>query len=130
MAFKLRLALLLLVKMTIFILQPHVPSIDNNLESVMKTEMTEEQIVKASIDPASVFPSPMAVVADVSLSRARKIEILKCWEYDAKEMQVAVEEGLAEGNSGALLDAVIAALHQLGAGPDLEHSPPTKQGGV
>jgi len=25
---------------------------------------------------------------------------------------------------------ILAALHRLGAGPDIEHSPPTKQGGV
>ena len=96
----------------------------------MNIKMTKEQVAKALIDPASVFPNPMAVVAEDALSTARKIEILKRWEYDAKEMQVAVEEGFPAGDSGALLDAVIAALHRLGAGPDLEHSPPTKQGGV
>ena len=30
----------------------------------------------------------------------------------------------------ASADAVLAALHCLGAGPDTEHTPPTKQGGV
>lgn len=96
----------------------------------MNSEMSDEKIDKALVDPASVFPNPMAVVAEASLPNARKIEILRRWEYDAKEMQVAVEEGFPEGESGALLDAVIAALHQLGAGPGLERSPPTKQGGV
>ena len=96
----------------------------------MTTEMSEEQVAKALIDPASVFPDPMAVVAAEVLSTKRKIQILRRWEYDAKEMQVAVEEGFAAGESGALLDAILTALHRLGAKPDLEHSPPTKQGGV
>lgn len=96
----------------------------------MNTKKIEEQIATALIDPASIFLNPMAVVTEDDIPTARKIEILKHWEYDALEMQVAVEEGFLAGESGALLDAVIAALHRLGVGPDVEHSPPTKQGGV
>jgi hypothetical protein len=55
---------------------------------------------------------------------------LKRWEYDAREMQVAEEEGFPAREPGCLLDAILAALHQLGAGPDIEHSPQTKQGSV
>ena len=55
---------------------------------------------------------------------------MKRWEYDALEMQVADEEGFPAREPGCLLAAVLVALHRLGAGPDLEHSPPTKHGGV
>lgn len=96
----------------------------------MKPITTDERVAKALLDPASVFPNPMTVVADDSLSVERKIEILKHWEYDALEVQVAEEEGFPAREPDSLLDTIIAALHQLGAGPDLEHSPPTKQGGV
>lgn len=96
----------------------------------MNAEMSEEQISRALIDPASIFPNPMAIVTQQALSTESKIEILRRWEYDALEIQVAVEEGFPAGESDALLDAVIDALHRLGSGPDLEHSPPTKQGGV
>tara|TARA_R110002096_G_scaffold346647_2_gene540163 strand:- start:3880 stop:4170 length:291 start_codon:yes stop_codon:yes gene_type:complete len=96
----------------------------------MTKALTDEQVRKAIVDPASVFTNPMAVVDDETLSTECKIEILRRWEYDAKEMQVADEEGFPAREPGTLLDAVIAALHRLGAGPDLEHSPTTKQGGV
>ncbi len=96
----------------------------------MNQTVTDEQLAKALVDPASVFTNPMAVVDNETLSTECKIEILRHWEYDAKEMLVADEEGFPPGESGTLFDAVIVALHQLGAGPDLDHSPTTKQGGV
>jgi hypothetical protein len=96
----------------------------------MKLSAADERVAKALIDPANVFLNPMAVVIDDTLSIKRKIEILRHWEYDAREVQVAEEEGFPAREPDSLLDAIIAALHQLGAGPDLEHSPPTKQGGV
>ena len=92
--------------------------------------MTDDRVIQVLIDPASIFSSPMAVVNDVSLSDERKIEILRRWGYDALEMQVADEEGFPARQPGCLLDAVITALRHLGAAPDIEHSPPTKQGGV
>jgi hypothetical protein len=87
-------------------------------------------LAKALVDPASIFPNPMAVLDEDSLSREQKIEILRHREYDALEMQVANEEGFPARQPGHLLDSVLAALHRLGAAPDTEHSPPTKQGGV
>ena len=96
----------------------------------MSQILTDEQLAKALVDPASMFANPMAVVDEETLCAKRKIEILRRWEYDAREMQVADEEGFPAREPGTLLDAVIDALHRLGTGPDLEHSPPTKQGGV
>ena len=96
----------------------------------MKPTTSDDRVAKALIDPANVFSNPMAVVNEDSLSNERKIEILKRWEYDARQLQVADEEGFPAREPGCLLDAVLAALHQLGAGPDIEHSLPTKQGGV
>ena len=92
--------------------------------------MDESRIAKALVDPASIFPDPMSVVRESDLTKAQKIDILRRWEYDAREMQVADEEGPVSTCPGSLLDAVLAALHELGTGPDTEHSPPTKQGGV
>ena len=87
------------------------------------------EIATAFRDPASMYADPGAVVTDRSLSREQKIRILRRWEYDAREMQVAEEEGLAPSGPEPLLDAVLAALNALGAVHDVEHSPPTKQGG-
>ena len=96
----------------------------------MATIIGDEQLSRALLDPASEFEQPLDIVKNSSLSNGLKIQLLKRWEYDAREMQVAEEEGFPPQQPGCLLDAVLVALHQLGAGPDLEHTPPTKQGGV
>lgn len=96
----------------------------------MKPDVNKDQVAKALLDPSSVFSTPMDVVKDKGISDEVKIEILRRWEYDAREMQVADEEGFPARPSGCLLDAVITALHRMGTAPDIEHSPPTKQGGV
>lgn len=85
-------------------------------------------IVLALQDPASVFSSPDEVCDEKSLTRDQKIEILRRWEYDARELEVAEDENMAGGPAGQL-DLVLAALHRLGVEPDTEHSPPTRQGG-
>jgi len=53
---------------------------------------------------------------------------LRHWEYDARELQVADEENMGGGPADKL-DEVSNALHDLDADIDIEHSPPTKQGG-
>ena len=96
----------------------------------MSPPISDDQMHKALIDPGSAFVSPTSVLEAEDLSTEQKIDILKRWEYDAREIQVADEEGFPAREPGCLLDTVLAALHRLGAGPDIEHSPPTKQGGV
>jgi hypothetical protein len=58
---------------------------------------------KAKLDPSSVFDAPAAVCNSVELTPEQKIEILRRWEYDARELQVAAEENMGEG-PGKLLD--------------------------
>ncbi|RME75860.1 MAG: hypothetical protein D6776_02350, partial [Planctomycetota bacterium] len=67
-----------------------------------------------------------------ALSRDDKIACLRQLEYDARERMVAEEESGIVGDPPAaeLLERILAALHQLGAGVDTEHTPPTKHGGV
>ena len=85
-------------------------------------------VEKALLDPGLVFKTPGDVLANNQLTRAQKIEILRRWEYDVRELQVADEEGM-EGPEPVTLDAVLDALRTLGAPEDTEHSAPTKQGG-
>jgi hypothetical protein len=85
-------------------------------------------VEKALLDPGSVFKTPGHVVANGELSREQKIKILRRWEYDARELQVAAEEGM-EGPQPVTLDAVLGALSALGAPADTERSAPTKHGG-
>jgi hypothetical protein len=83
---------------------------------------------KALLDPGLVFKTPGELLANNELSRDQKIEILRRWEYDVRELQVAEEEGM-EGPQPVTLDAVLGALRSLGAPADTERSAPTKQGG-
>ena len=85
-------------------------------------------VEKALLDPRLVFKTPGEVLANNELTRAQKIEILRRWEYDVRELQVADEEGM-EGPEPVTLDAVLDALRTLGAPEDTENSAPTKQGG-
>lgn len=81
---------------------------------------------KALLDPTLVYTNPNEVVADVDLTRDQKIEILRRWEYDAHELEVAEEEaGMAVGRP-EMFDLIVEALHTLGAKRDTEHTPPTK----
>ena len=83
----------------------------------------------ALLDPASVFASPEEVVGRTDLTKDQKVEILRRWEYDASEIAVAEEEGMADGKP-LLLHRVLEALDTLTGGIDVEHRPPTKQGGL
>jgi len=83
---------------------------------------------KALLDPTSVFASPADVSKEQTLTRDQKIQILRRWEYDAHQLEVAEEENMGGGDPD-VLDEVLAALHQLNAEIDTEHSAPAKQGG-
>jgi hypothetical protein len=85
-------------------------------------------IEKAMLNPLSVFGCPDDVFEESSLSREQKIRILRRWEYDARDLEVAEEENMG-GGPPSMLDEVIKVLHRLDAEIDIEHTPPTKQGG-
>ena len=89
-----------------------------------------KDIEKALLNPAMVFKTPEEVVDNGDLSREQKIEILRRWEYDLRELQVADEESMTAPKPEAVtLDIVLKALHAVGAPPDVERTAPTKQGG-
>ncbi len=83
-------------------------------------------IKKAMLDPTQVFADPSEVVSDVDLTHDQKIEILRRWEYDAHELEVAEEEAGMNVIDPGMFDRVVQALHTLGAERDTEHTPPTK----
>lgn len=85
-------------------------------------------VEKALVDPSLVFKNPEELLVNNELSREQKIEILRRWEYDVRELQVAEEESM-EGPQPVPLDSVLRALRALGAPADTERSAPTKQGG-
>ncbi len=71
-------------------------------------------VEKALLDPGLVFKTPEELLANNELSREQKIEILRRWEYDVRELQVAEEESM-DGPQPVTLDVVLSALRTLGA---------------
>jgi len=84
---------------------------------------------KAVLDPAAVFARPEDVCDASELNHAQKVEVLKRWEYDARQLIVAEEENMP-GDSGELLTQVLNALDRLGETDRPGQSAPTKQGGA
>ncbi len=69
-------------------------------------------------------PSPAQIVDDPSLDVAAKVEILRQLEYDVRQHQVAVEEGMDGGSPLPSLKQIRSALARLGSEPSSET--PTK----
>lgn len=84
---------------------------------------------QAFVDPGSIFESPEALLENESLSKEQKAELLRRWEYDASEDDVASEEGMPNGESN-LLHRILLSLDQLTGGLDTEQVGPTKQHGL
>jgi len=83
-------------------------------------------IARARLVPTMVFKEPKDVVASNELSRNQKIEILRRWEYDARQLEVAEEEAGMAVRRPEMFDRVLQALHMLDVIRDTEHTPPTK----
>jgi hypothetical protein len=88
--------------------------------------MTEFE--KALLNPNSVFKTPEEILNRNDFSRQQKVEILRRWEYDVRQLQVAEEESMA-GPQLVTLDSILNALRALGAPAETDRSAPTKQGG-
>ncbi len=83
-------------------------------------------VKKTMLDPMMVFKEPKEVVANHELTRDQKIEILRRWEYDARQLEVAEEEAGMAVRRPEMFDRIVQALHTLGVERDTEHTPPTK----
>ena len=86
-------------------------------------------IQKALLDPAAVFEKPEAVLEEPTLSREQKFEILRRWQYNASEEDVALEEGMPGAESG-LVRRIMLALEQVADGIEIETVSPSKQHGL
>ncbi|GAB4351751.1 MAG: hypothetical protein Kow0026_08960 [Oricola sp.] len=91
--------------------------------------MGSERYEKAIADPSDVFDTPESVLDAGDLSREQKIEILRRWEYNVSEEDVALEEGMPGDESG-LLRRILVVLGKLGGPIDVDHTPPSKQHGL
>jgi len=89
-------------------------------------EPAELDFERAKLDPASSFESPRAVLTEPGLSREQRIDLLRRWEYDARELLVAEAENMG-GGEPAPLQEIHRALDALGAHP--QDGAPTQHGG-
>lgn len=87
-------------------------------------------VEKALRDPANQFAKPADVCEADGIARDEKIRILRRWEYDVRQMNVAEEENMPGNDDAVTLSDVLEALKALGYEPHTEDDPPTKQGGV
>lgn len=95
----------------------------------MANQAPPADLTRALLDPASTFDTPEDVLRSIGLSREQKLELLYRWAYDASELAVAEEEGMA-GGEPSQLDEVMNALDELAHGFDSERVAPTKHGAV
>ena len=72
----------------------------------------EMDLEKARLDPGSVFASPEELCESPGLSREQKVDLLQRWAEDARELEVAEEEGMGGGES-SLLERILTALDTL-----------------
>ncbi len=56
---------------------------------------TAKDYDRALIAPEQVFPSPMDVVTTESMTPEQKLKVLKHWEANARDLQVASEESMS-----------------------------------
>ncbi len=94
----------------------------------MASEQTTPEIERALLDPTDVFPDPETVVRREDIPLETRYEILKRWEYDARELEVAEEENMPSDKPD-LLGRILDAIRALGIDHDPDKDPPTKQGG-
>jgi hypothetical protein len=84
---------------------------------------------EALLDPAAVFGTPEELERHPALTKEQKIELLRRWEYDESEEEVAADEGMPGGDS-KLLRRVMLALDRLTGGVDVERTGASKQAGL
>ena len=65
---------------------------------------TAKDFDAALLSPTKVFASPMEVARTEALTTDQKLEILKRWEAEARDLQVAAEENMAGGEGSGLID--------------------------
>ena len=66
----------------------------------------------ALADPSSVYKEPAEVLLDKELTKEQKLEVLRQWEFDAREILMADEENMV-GDSPSMLHRVLEAIESL-----------------
>lgn len=75
--------------------------------------LDQAEFQKMLDDPSASFKTPEAVLDDNRLSREQKIQVLKQWAYDVREMEVAEGENMRGDSSSLILHQILLVLHQV-----------------
>jgi hypothetical protein len=70
----------------------------------------------ALLDPGAVFTTPEELLISGALTRQQKLEVLRRWEYDARESSIATDEGMPDGDND-LLHRILVTIDQLDRRP-------------
>jgi len=73
---------------------------------------TAKDYDQALLTPQKIFDLPMEVVETDSMTTTQKLKVLKRWEADANDLEVAANENMAGGESSRLGE-VRRAIHEL-----------------
>lgn len=73
---------------------------------------TAKDYDQALLTPQKIFELPMEVVETESLTTQQKLKVLKRWEADANDLEVASNENMMGGESSRLGE-VRKAIHDL-----------------
>ena len=82
---------------------------------------TAKDYDKALLTPAQIFEYPMLVVETDSLTTDQKLNVLKRWENDARDLEVATEESMSGGEKSRLGE-VRRAIHKLCDQQDIQET--------
>jgi hypothetical protein len=82
---------------------------------------TAKDYDEALINPGKIFEMPMEVVNTESLTTRQKLKVLKRWEADANDMDVAASESMTGGEKSRLED-VRKAIHVLTDREDIDEN--------
>lgn len=92
----------------------HVHVHELSAEAYLAASPQAGDLERALLDPTAVFQAPEEVLKRDDLAREQKAAILQRWAYDARELEVAEDEGMRDGEPD-LLDRVLRALGELKA---------------
>jgi hypothetical protein len=81
-----------------------------------------DDIADKKLNPRGSYQHPDQVLADQSLTREQKIEILREWHYDAVRLQESAGENMTGGERDMLRE-VSNALLKLDVAPSVETDP-------
>jgi hypothetical protein len=85
---------------------------DLSAEAYVATSPQASDLERALLDPTAVFKGPEQVLQRADLSGEQKAAILRRWAYDARELEVAQDEGMRDGEPD-VLDRILQALAAL-----------------